>query len=106
MSLQSTSLLVLRKVFSSLRRCEFKDNHGEWINSVQPDIGSDTAGRIKDALEASSDLVSLIHKIREQSRLAMNELLKVVTLPSLSRTRHTGFYWSQGHARMLYCEYN
>ncbi|BBN12172.1 protein MpAMI1 [Marchantia polymorpha subsp. ruderalis] len=85
-NLTGSTLEGLRDAMRALQRCEFKDNHGEWINSVQPDIGSDTAGRIKDALEASSDLVSLIHKIREQSRLAMNELLKndtILVLPTV-----------------------
>ncbi|KAL2622202.1 hypothetical protein R1flu_002407 [Riccia fluitans] len=86
LNLSSTTLEVLAHAMRCLQRCEFRDNHGEWITSEKPDIGSDIAGRVKDALEASSEQVPLIYRIREETRQAMNDLLKddsVFVLPTV-----------------------
>ena len=58
-------------------RWEFRTNHEEWLTNVKPDLGAPIAARAKAALETSSHLVSLVQKIRDEARFAINELLKV-----------------------------
>lgn len=61
-------------------RWEFKENHEEWLNTANPDLGPGIAARVQAALETNGELVSLVLQIRNEARFAINDLLKVSLL--------------------------
>jgi len=58
-------------------RWEFKENHEEWLNTANPDLGPGIAARAQAALETSGELVTLVQQIRNEARFVINDLLKV-----------------------------
>ncbi|MCO5599228.1 hypothetical protein L7F22_053328 [Adiantum nelumboides] len=69
----ASALRSVRDAFQMLRGHEFKINHDEWIQSAR--LGSGVPEPLKRALETNSELVSESMKLRNECRLAFNELL-------------------------------
>lgn len=61
-------------------RYEFKNNHGEWINTVKPNIGPGISERVAEALKTTGENVDLCHSIKGELRDALSALLGVLFL--------------------------
>lgn len=61
-------------------RHEFKHNHEEWINSVKPVLGPALASQVHETLETADIEIEKYKSIRNEMRLALNSLLKVIYL--------------------------
>ncbi|XP_042488440.1 amidase 1-like isoform X2 [Macadamia integrifolia] len=70
------SLMALSSALRMLQRCEFKNNHGEWINSVKPDLGPGISERIQDALQTTSENIDVCNAARNEFRTALTDLLE------------------------------
>jgi len=58
-------------------RYEFKNNHGEWINAVKPDLGPGISERVSDALLTTEENIDICHSIIRELRDALTSLLGV-----------------------------
>lgn len=52
-------------------------NYEEWVTAEKPNLGDDTALRVKKAMNTTSHLMTLALQVKEETRHAINELLKV-----------------------------
>ena len=66
---------------SCLFRYEFKNNHGEWVKTVKPDLGPGISERVWEALETRDENIDVCHSVKTELRAALTALLGV---PSLS----------------------
>ncbi|XP_022967167.1 outer envelope protein 64, mitochondrial [Cucurbita maxima] len=67
---------ALSSVMILLQRCEFKINHEEWIKSVKPKLGSNVSEDVLAAIKTSYDDMKTLYKVRTETRLALQNLLK------------------------------
>lgn len=58
-------------------RWEFKMNYEEWVTVEKPNLGDITASRVNESLTTTSHLMTLALHVKEETRHAINELLKV-----------------------------
>lgn len=58
-------------------RHEFKSNHREWVESVEPKVGPGVSSRVLEALTTTHDNVKTLYKVRTEMRAAIRSLLKV-----------------------------
>lgn len=61
-----------------LYRIEFKSNHGEWIDSVKPDLDPALVEQLNEKLETSDIIIENFKSVRNETRMAINSLLKVM----------------------------
>jgi len=52
-------------------------NYEEWVIAEKPNLGDETAIRVNSAMNTSSQLMTLTLQVKEETRHAINELLKV-----------------------------
>lgn len=71
----ASALQLVRDAFKLLQGHEFKMNHDEWIQSTKLASGNGISDHLKAALETNSELVSESMKLRNEARIAINELL-------------------------------
>ncbi|KAK4273482.1 hypothetical protein QN277_021872 [Acacia crassicarpa] len=69
------SLAALSSAMRLLERYEFKNNHGEWVSTVKPDIGPGISERVSDALRATGENIDLCRSVKEEMRDALSSLL-------------------------------
>jgi Asp-tRNA(Asn)/Glu-tRNA(Gln) amidotransferase A subunit family amidase len=69
------SLAALSSAMRLLQRYEFKNNHGEWINAVKPDIGPGISERVSDALTTTAEGIDICHSIIRELHEALTSLL-------------------------------
>ncbi|KAG0606642.1 hypothetical protein M758_9G157700 [Ceratodon purpureus] len=76
----------LDDVLSHILRWEFKMNYEEWVTTEKPNLGDDTAFRVKKALNTTSHMMTLALRVKEETRHAINELLKgdaILVMPTV-----------------------
>eukprot|EP00262_Sarcandra_glabra_P014165 TRINITY_DN407_c0_g1_i1.p1 TRINITY_DN407_c0_g1~~TRINITY_DN407_c0_g1_i1.p1 ORF type:complete len:387 (+),score=50.72 TRINITY_DN407_c0_g1_i1:41-1201(+) len=81
------SLLALSNAFRSLQRCEFRNNHGEWVSTVKPDLGPGITERVWEALRATDENIDRCHTVRTELRAALSALLGdygIIALPTVA----------------------
>ncbi|KAK4595944.1 hypothetical protein RGQ29_014152 [Quercus rubra] len=69
------SLAALASAVQLLLRYEFKNNHGEWISTVKPDLGPGISERVREALRATDENLDVCHSVKTELRAALNALL-------------------------------
>ncbi|MCH83364.1 amidase 1-like, partial [Trifolium medium] len=69
------SLAALSSAMRLLQRYEFKNNHGEWINAVKPDIGPGISERVSAALSTTEEGIDICHSIIKELHGALTSLL-------------------------------
>jgi len=80
------TLELLDNVFTQLLRWEFKMNYEEWVIAEKPNLGDETAIRVNSAMNTSSQLMTLTLQVKEETRHAINELLKddvILVMPTV-----------------------
>ncbi|XP_057520626.1 outer envelope protein 64, chloroplastic [Amaranthus tricolor] len=82
---KTSTLTLLADVMQSLLRYEFMENHGEWINSVKPDVDSAIGALSREGNVIHESEIQKMNQIRTEMRLALNSLLKddgVLVIPT------------------------
>ncbi|OVA01707.1 Amidase [Macleaya cordata] len=85
--LKTSSLRSLANAMLFLQRHEFKNNHGEWINSTKPVLDPFISGQLQqlgDPMDAKVDSCQLV---RNETRSALNNLLKddgILVIPTIA----------------------
>ncbi|GMY20041.1 amidase 1-like [Fagus crenata] len=69
------SLAALSSAMRLLQRYEFKNNHGEWVSTVKPDLGPGISERIWEALRTTDENVDVCHSVKTELHAALNALL-------------------------------
>ncbi|CAN0914284.1 Amidase 1 [Linum grandiflorum] len=71
------SLAALSTAMRLLQRDEFKNNHGEWVSKVKPDLGPGLAERIWEAVQTTVELehVDQCRSVKAELRDALSALL-------------------------------
>ncbi|XP_030957038.1 amidase 1-like isoform X3 [Quercus lobata] len=72
------SLAALASAVQLLLRYEFKNNHGEWISTVKPDLGPGISERVREALRATDENLDVCHSVKTELRAALNVLLGII----------------------------
>uniref|UniRef100_A0A2N9GJ97 Amidase domain-containing protein n=1 Tax=Fagus sylvatica TaxID=28930 RepID=A0A2N9GJ97_FAGSY len=60
---------------ASKHRYEFKNNHGEWVRTVKPDLGPGISERVWEAVKTTDENVDVCHSVKTELRAALNALL-------------------------------
>ncbi|XP_054800743.1 amidase 1 [Prosopis cineraria] len=69
------SLAALSSAMRLLQRYEFKNNHGEWVSTVKPDLGPGISERVSEALRTTGENIDLCRSVKEELRGALSALL-------------------------------
>uniref|UniRef100_A0A2N9EVQ6 Amidase domain-containing protein n=1 Tax=Fagus sylvatica TaxID=28930 RepID=A0A2N9EVQ6_FAGSY len=69
------SLAALSSAMRLLQRYEFKNNHGEWVSTVKPDLGPGISERTWEALRTTDENVDVCHSAKTELHAALNALL-------------------------------
>ncbi|XP_008809807.2 outer envelope protein 64, chloroplastic [Phoenix dactylifera] len=81
-----TALLSLANAMRLLYKHEFKNNHERWINSVKPVLDPSILADMSSSLDDSDAHIEYCHYARNETRLALNALLKddgILVLPTV-----------------------
>ncbi|RVW53285.1 Amidase 1 [Vitis vinifera] len=80
------SLAALSTAMRLLQRYEFKNNHGEWVRAVQPDLGPGIRERVWEALGTTDEKIDVCQSLKTEFRSALTDLLGdsgVLVLPTV-----------------------
>ncbi|CAN1232783.1 Amidase 1 [Linum perenne] len=69
------SLAALSAAMRLLQRHEFKNNHGEWVSKVNPNLGPGLAERIWEAVQTTVENVDHCRSVKAELRDALSDLL-------------------------------
>ncbi|KAH6763547.1 amidase 1 [Perilla frutescens var. hirtella] len=69
------SLAALSSAMRSLQRHEFKNNHGEWVQSVKPNLGPGISVRVWEAINSTDENIDACHSLKGELRAALTDLL-------------------------------
>ncbi|KAM7478014.1 hypothetical protein LguiA_026227 [Lonicera macranthoides] len=67
-------------------RYEFKNNHGEWVSTVKPDLGPGISERVWEALQSTDENIDACHPVKNELRSALTALLGdygILVIPSV-----------------------
>ncbi|KAG5564804.1 hypothetical protein RHGRI_000869 [Rhododendron griersonianum] len=71
------SLAALSSAYRRLERSEFKNNHGEWVSTVKPDLGPGISERVWEAVRSTDENIDVCHSVKTELRVALTALLGV-----------------------------
>ncbi|KAK7837389.1 amidase 1 [Quercus suber] len=66
---------VIQPLVKSVEKYEFKNNHGEWINTVKPDLGPGISERVWEALMTTDENLDICHSVKSEAHAALIDLL-------------------------------
>ncbi|KAF8105876.1 hypothetical protein N665_0152s0014 [Sinapis alba] len=84
-----TTSMLLANVMKLLQRHEFLQNHGDWINTVNPSIDPAIHSQLCKTAELTDEEIENLNAVRNQMRVAIGSLLKddgilvIPTMPSV-----------------------
>lgn len=56
-----------------------KNNHGEWVDMAEPDLGPGISERVRDALRTTDENIGFCHSMKSELREALTLLLGVLS---------------------------
>ncbi|KAG5549235.1 hypothetical protein RHGRI_014557 [Rhododendron griersonianum] len=68
-------LAALSSAMRLLQRSEFKNNHGEWVSTVKPDLGPGISERVWEAVRSTDENLDVCHLVKTELRAALTALL-------------------------------
>ncbi|KAK7277914.1 hypothetical protein RJT34_22933 [Clitoria ternatea] len=69
------SLAALSSAMRLLQMYEFKNNHGEWVSAVKPNLGPGISERVSNALKTTGENIDICHSIKRELHDALTALL-------------------------------
>ncbi|KAJ1387450.1 Amidase signature domain [Sesbania bispinosa] len=78
---------ALSSAMQLLARYEFKNNYGEWISTVKPNLGPGVSENVAEALKTTGENIDICHSIKGEWREALNALLGdfgILIIPTVS----------------------
>ncbi|XP_078429665.1 translocon at the outer membrane of chloroplasts 64-V [Wolffia australiana] len=80
-----SALKAISAAMLQLQKYEFKTNHEEWIQKVQPKLGPAISCRVHSAMEHTHENIKSLYKVRTELRSALNSLLKdgILVIPTV-----------------------
>ncbi|XP_019187669.1 PREDICTED: amidase 1 [Ipomoea nil] len=69
------SLLALSNAMRLLQRYEFKENHGEWVSTIKPNLGPGIAERVWEALKTTDEKIDVCLSVKAELKEALAALL-------------------------------
>ncbi|KAL8533164.1 hypothetical protein ACS0TY_009423 [Phlomoides rotata] len=80
------SLAALSSAMRLLQRYEFKNNHGDWVRSVKPNLGPGISERVWEALSATDENIDVCCLLKSEIRAALSDLLgdsSILAMPTV-----------------------
>eukprot|EP00268_Persea_americana_P060065 TRINITY_DN743_c0_g1_i3.p1 TRINITY_DN743_c0_g1~~TRINITY_DN743_c0_g1_i3.p1 ORF type:complete len:378 (-),score=85.52 TRINITY_DN743_c0_g1_i3:487-1620(-) len=80
------SLMALSNALLLLQRFEFKNNHGEWVSTVKPDLGPGIFERVWEALKTTDEDTDRCQMVITELRAALSDLLQdsgILAIPTV-----------------------
>ncbi|XWS64561.1 hypothetical protein CRYUN_Cryun05aG0014600 [Craigia yunnanensis] len=80
------SLAAVSSAMQLLLRYEFKNNHAEWVKTVNPNLGPGPSERIWDAIRTPEENIDICHSVQTELRAALTALLEdkgILALPTV-----------------------
>ncbi|TXG65550.1 hypothetical protein EZV62_006825 [Acer yangbiense] len=74
------SLAALSSAMRLLQRYEFKNNHGEWVTTVKPDLGPGISERVWEAVRTTAEKIDVCQSVKTELCAALTDLLGVLSL--------------------------
>ncbi|XP_058216414.1 amidase 1-like isoform X1 [Rhododendron vialii] len=68
-------LAALSSAMRLLQRSEFKNNHGEWVTTVKPDLGPGISERVWEAVRSTDENLDVCQLVKTELRAALTALL-------------------------------
>ncbi|XP_028098969.1 amidase 1-like isoform X3 [Camellia sinensis] len=69
------SLVALSNALKEVQRHEFKNNHGEWVSTVKPDLGPGISERVWEAMRSTDENIDVFTSVKTELRAALTALL-------------------------------
>lgn len=69
------SLVALSTAMRLLQRHEFKNNHGEWVTTIKPDLGPGISERVWEAIRSTDENIDVCQSVKTELRAALTALL-------------------------------
>ncbi|KAI8022731.1 Amidase 1 [Camellia lanceoleosa] len=69
------SLVALSNAVKQVQRHEFKNNHGEWVSTVKPDLGPGISERVWEAMRSTDENIDVFTSVKTELRAALTALL-------------------------------
>ncbi|KAF2307215.1 hypothetical protein GH714_025496 [Hevea brasiliensis] len=80
------SLAALSSAMRLLQRYEFKNNHGEWVNTVKPDLGPGISERVWEAVQTIGENIDICYSVKAEIIDALTTLLEdfgILAIPTV-----------------------
>ncbi|KMZ56987.1 Amidase 1 [Zostera marina] len=80
------SLSALSRAMRLLQRFQFKNNHGDWVSTVKPDIGPGIYERVWESISSTNENIDKCLVVRSEIQLALCSLLKdaaILAIPTV-----------------------
>ncbi|KAF7153678.1 hypothetical protein RHSIM_Rhsim01G0080800 [Rhododendron simsii] len=78
-------LAALSSAYRRLARSEFKNNHGEWVSTIKPDLGPGISERVWAAVRSTDENINVCHSVKTELRAALTALLGVFSIFFISK---------------------
>ncbi|XP_037491626.1 amidase 1 isoform X2 [Jatropha curcas] len=80
------SLAALSSAMRLLERYEFKNNHGEWVTTVEPDLGPGISERVWEAVKMTGGNIDACYSVKTELLAALTTLLEdfgILAIPTV-----------------------
>ncbi|KAJ9173959.1 hypothetical protein P3X46_017041 [Hevea brasiliensis] len=68
------------------RRYEFKNNHGEWVTTVKPDLGPGISERVWEAIQTTGESIDICYSVKAEIIATLTTLLEdfgILAIPTV-----------------------
>ncbi|KAJ9131483.1 hypothetical protein P3X46_035139 [Hevea brasiliensis] len=70
------SLAALSSAMRLLQRYEFKNNDGEWVTTVKPDLGTGISERVWEAIQTTGEIIDICYSVKAEINATLTSLLE------------------------------